>query len=63
MATIPFFLGSAGTHPYDDFEVLFQGLMRRSFEGENIGSHEEWRRLANDAHEASLRILEGKLRS
>jgi hypothetical protein len=57
-----FFLGSAGTHPYDDFEGLFQGL-RRSFEGENIGSYEEWRHLTSDAHEVSLRILEGKLRS
>lgn len=57
-----FFLGSAGTHRYDDFEGLFQDL-RRSFEGENIGSYEEWRHLASDAHEVSLRILEGKLRS
>ncbi|KAI4843019.1 hypothetical protein E4T44_06979 [Aureobasidium sp. EXF-8845] len=56
-----FFLGSAGTHPCDDFGGLFHGL-RRSFEGENIGSYEEWRRLASDAHEVSLRILEGKLR-
>jgi hypothetical protein len=57
-----FFLGSAGTHPPDDFEGLFQGL-RRSFEGEHIGSYEEWRHLASDAHEVSLRNLEGKLRS
>jgi hypothetical protein len=48
-----FFLGTADTPPYDVFSKLFQGL-RRSFEGESIGSYLEWRRLASVANEASL---------
>jgi aminoglycoside phosphotransferase (APT) family kinase protein len=46
-----FFLGTADIPPYDVFSNLFQGL-RRSFEGENIGSYLEWRHHASDTNEA-----------
>lgn len=48
-----FFLGTADIPPYDVFSNLFQGL-RRSFEGENIGSYLEWRHHASDTNEALL---------
>lgn len=52
-----FFLGTAGTHDREDFCNLFQGL-RRCFEGEDIGSYEDWLRLASDANAASLKALQ-----
>lgn len=48
-----FFLGTADIPPYDVFSNLFQGL-RRSFEGENIGSYLEWRHHASGTNEALL---------
>ncbi|KAH0354608.1 hypothetical protein KCU81_g1454, partial [Aureobasidium melanogenum] len=48
-----FFMAGAGVPSYDEFRDLFQGL-RRSFEGEDIGSYLEWRKRACETNEASL---------
>ncbi|KAI4726112.1 hypothetical protein E4T49_06137 [Aureobasidium sp. EXF-10728] len=48
-----FFLATADTPPYDVFSDLFQGL-RRSFEGETIGSYPEWKLRVSEANEVSI---------
>jgi len=57
-----FFLGSTGVHHCEDFGNLFQGL-RRTFEGESIGSYSEWIRLAAEANAVSLEALRNSLSS
>ena len=56
-----FFLGSTGTHYSEDFGNLFQGL-RRSFEGEVIGSYSEWIRSASEVNAASFKALQNSPR-
>ncbi|KAH0290287.1 hypothetical protein M436DRAFT_74137 [Aureobasidium namibiae CBS 147.97] len=52
-----FFLGPTGTHHCEDFGNLFQGL-RRTFEGETIGSYSQWIRLSSEANAVSLEALQ-----